>query len=611
MGILRVKSVLLGFCAVTALSLVAVKADPLPDNAKTLALLQHPDERTRIEHDPVIEAKPNADGNPALPAEPAVKTTLPESPDKPSEQSGKTVSVPETAPVSAETKAIDALPLPPPAEVVFTANDKLANALAQHVADHGSGKGLRLNPRLPKDVRQEIAAYYERSSFRPLWISSNGWTPAALSVREQLNRAIDDALDPADYPVPDLSGSNDPEAMAQAEISLSTAAILYARDARGARLNPARLSKNMTPDLELPNVADVLAALTGKDAGKVLEGYNPQHPGYLALKKKLAETRQAVPAHSMQEVPRGPVLKVGMRDERVPLIRVRLGLDPAAEDKDTYDAKIAAAVASFQKDSGLKASGDFNNQTIVALDRTIDNPRRTESDIIANMERWRWLPADMGERYIQVNVPEYELRIVSEGAVVRAARVIVGKSQTPTPVFSGAMNDVVVNPSWNIPPSILKNEVLPGLERDPDYAAKRGYLVSRSKNGNISVRQPPGERNALGRIKFLFPNRHAVYLHDTPNRNLFSTSKRAFSHGCVRVDQPFLFAEEVLGKQAWPSEKMRGLIGKGERTIKLTTPLPVHLTYFTLSVDEKGDLKRFDDIYGFNKQVRDALGLKG
>ena len=168
-----------------------------------------------------------------------------------------------------------------------------------------------------------------------------------------------------------------------------------------------------------------------------------------------------------------------------------------------------------------------------------------------------------------VNVPEYRLRWSRAGNVVHQTRVIVGKEQSQTPIFSENMKYLVVNPSWTIPPSIMKKEILPALANDPYYAARKGYKIIRRGN-RISVQQPPGERNALGFVKFMFPNQHAVYLHDTPNRNLFSAGKRAFSHGCVRVDKPFELAEEIMGKDGkWTEEKLRGLIGKGERYVNL------------------------------------------
>jgi murein L,D-transpeptidase YcbB/YkuD len=186
---------------------------------------------------------------------------------------------------------------------------------------------------------------------------------------------------------------------------------------------------------------------------------------------------------------------------------------------------------------------------------------------------------------------------------------VVGKETTPTPVFSNKMQFLIVNPYWNVPASILKKEMLPKLAQDPNYLHRLGYEVV-SKDGRMVVRQPPGERNALGRIKFMFPNDYAVYLHDTPLRALFSEERRAFSHGCVRVDDPFAFAQTVLGK-GWSEERVKALIGGKERYVYLPKPLPVHLEYFTAYVDETGRLQMRDDVYGYSRRVKAALGLEG
>lgn len=505
-----------------------------------------------------------------------------------------------------QTDAADrafALPDLPEASVTMTAEDRLSAAIALRLGD------VDKSVRLPRKEREALAAFYTANGYQPLWVSNGAWTPAAKSVMQRLRAADDDGLAPTDYPVPSAANGSSPETWADADLMLSASAILYARDARGGRIDPSRLSNLITPKLDLPNVGEVLSRLTAsKDAGEALEAYNPSHEGYRALKSRLAQLRTNRPAHPMARVPVGPALKVGMRDPRVPLIRARFDLGPAAGDPTAYDERVASAVAAFQKENGLPASGVLTTRTVAALGGA--SPARLEGDLIANMERWRWLPADLGQRHILVNVPEFRLRIVEKGEVAHEARVIVGKSETPTPIFSDEMEHVIVNPSWNVPPSILKKEFLPGMAADPLYAERRGYKVIRRGN-QISVQQPPGERNALGYVKFIFPNQHSVYLHDTPNRNLFSAERRSFSHGCVRVDKPFQLAEEILGTASWPEQKLRSLIGKGERYIRLRESLPVHLAYFTLAVDEHGRLKSFDDLYGFHKKVRTALGLDG
>lgn len=465
-------------------------------------------------------------------------------------------------------------------------------------------------PRLGEEQRGAIRAFYEARGFNPLWIADGAFTPAARKIMAVLTDAAAEGLDPADYPLPQidgLEGSSRGRALADADLKLSAAAVLYARDARGGRLEPTKLSKLLTPTRELPEAGDVLERLgAATDPGAALAAYNPQHAQYAALKRKLAEVRSERPAQTpMVRVPKGPTLRLGMQDERVPLIRARFGLDVTPDGDHTYDEKVAAAIADFQRAHGLAADGVLGAQTLAALGGGETTNGRLEADIIANMERWRWLPANLGDRHISVNIPAYMVRVLDRGEVIHEARVIVGKPETPTPVFSDVMRHVVVNPYWNVPPSILRKEFLPHMAQDPDYAARRGYEVIRRGN-SISIRQPPGERNALGHIKFMFPNQHAVYLHDTPSRSLFKRSERAFSHGCVRVDDPFTFAEIVLG-DAWPQSRMKKLIGKGERLVRLPELIPIHLTYFTLMVTDEGKLVHYPDIYSHDQRVAAAL----
>lgn len=550
----------------------------------------------------------------ALPSPPPVEVVVETAPAHATTGSLPEGAAPQPPVAIAAPDAVD-LPPPdlPPVVVQIPASSLMEGVIAARLE---GGEALK-HPRIGKREREALVAFYAARNNAPLWLDGERWTAAANAVIATIEAAAEDGLDPADYPLPVINVLPKNErlaALADADIRLSLAAVAYARDARGGRIEPPRLSKHLTPKLDLPAADAVLAQLAeALDAGRALAAYNPQHAGYLALKHKLAEIRAARPSQSvpMVRVPAGPALKVGMRDPRVPLVRARFGLGPdrrGDQDDTFYDDKVAAAVASFQKQNGLPASGVLTRQTVAMLSAAPST--RVEGDIIANMERWRWLPASIGERYVWVSIPDYTVRLVRDGETVHTARVVVGKAETPTPVFSDEMQHLIVNPYWNIPPSILKKEVLPGLAADPEYAARRGYEVIRRGN-KISVRQPPGERNALGHIKFMFPNDHAVYLHDTPSRHLFGREQRAFSHGCVRVDQPFRFAELVLGKiNGWSEERIRKLIGGKERFVKLPEPIPIHLTYFTASVDEAGKLHTRDDLYGFNARVKAALGLR-
>lgn len=492
--------------------------------------------------------------------------------------------------------------VPPPDLPAVVVELPAATDLAAEIAAR-QGEALEL-ARLSDRERADIRAAYEAHQNKPFWIDNKGWSAAALKLVGQLGRAGDDGLRPSDYPLPVFEAS-DRGSLAEADVRLSALAVLYARDARGARIDPRRLSKLLTPTLSLPSATEVLSELTASsDPGAALAAYNPPHEGYRRLKARLAELREHQDDTPLVRIPAGPALKVGMRDVRVPLVRARLGLGPS--DEPVFDRSTSIALLDFQKRAGLPANGILGERTIAALGMPAS--ANAELDIIAQMERWRWLPADLGATHVMVNVPEFQLRVLRNGAAIHQTRVIVGKTETPTPIFSHRMDHVIVNPSWYVPPSILKKEFLPGLAADPDYAAKRGYVVTRRGNA-ISVRQPPGERNALGWIKFMFPNEHAVYLHDTPNRRLFANERRAFSHGCVRVNEPFMLADQVLGPE-WTTARLKRMIGAGERMIKLQTPLPIHLVYNTHVVQDDGSLRTFDDLYGFHRLVRQALAQR-
>lgn len=545
--------------------------------------------------------QPSAD----VPASPA---TAPPAQAAPS--ASATTALPDYKP-----EAPAAEPAPAPAATAPVApTDPLGAAVFARFADPAP-----LLLRLTGKDRDAIRSFYEARTYKPLWISGGAWTEAAKAVSARLAAAAEDGLDSRAYTVPSLPDKPDEKALADADLRLSAAAVLYARDARGGRVNLASISRLITPHLDLPAGDAVLAKLdeAGAKAGEALQGYNPATPGYLALKARLAALRGPVAtAVKPLRLPAGPALRVGMRDARVPLLRTHFNLEsrPAGTfdkppgEPDEYDSVVADAVAKFQRGRGLPGNGVLNVQTVLALADAGRAARPTggEAELIVNMERWRWLPGDLGSDYILVNVPEYRLRAYRGGVLRDEARVIVGKPESRTPLFSGLMEYAVVNPSWYVPPSILKT-MAPKLA---GYGGKTwgGYEVVR-RGGHISLRQPPGERNALGFIKFMFPNQHAVYLHDTPNRSLFSASKRDFSHGCVRVDDPFRLADAVLPD--WSQDRLKKLIGKGERTIRLPEKLPVHLAYFTAFVDDGGTYRPLPDLYGYDAPMRAALGLPG
>jgi L,D-transpeptidase YcbB len=495
----------------------------------------------------------------------------------------------------------------------------------------------------PAEIDSFVAAYAVRD-FRPFWLAGTGEAvrlgAAAEALAATLMSADRDGLDVARLvgalpPAPKgaIPGAMQPDI----DVLTSLAAFLYARDARGGRLEPARLSALLTPKLDLPPPQEVLERLAGAGAeglGAALAAYQPQHAGYQALRSALAHLREELAApvltgsiaglegapHPAGGLParwlEGEALAPNKADPRVSMLRLRLGMATSASN--LYDAELQSAVKSFQRANGLPANGRLTPRTRAALenpdapvalaDRKGDRQALLRS-LLANMERWRWLPQDLGAFHVFVNVADFQLKVMAQSAEVHRTRVIVGRPDTQTPIFSDRMEHLIVNPSWGVPASILKKEFLPKLAADPDYAAKRGFQVVRRGN-SISIRQPPGERNALGLIKFIFPNAHSVYLHDTPNRSLFSADFRAFSHGCVRVDKPFALAERLLSVSTGLSEpQLRGMVGRGERMIRLQEKIPVHLAYFTVFVDETGVLQQRRDFYGHDARIREALQL--
>jgi len=400
-------------------------------------------------------------------------------------------------------------------------------------------------------------------------------------------------------------------------LKIAQAALTYARHAQSGRFEPSRISALVTPVREIPEPAAILDTLaTAGDANAALAGFNPPHAGYKALKAQLSGGGERASSRPIAPIASGPVLKPGGRDVRVPAMRTRFGVTRPAADDTVYDPALVEAVKAFQDASGLTPDGVFGPATLAAVNRGAGGPSTsTRADIIANMERWRWLPRDLGGAYVMVNIPEFVARIFKDGKPIHEARVVVGKPETPTPLLTRDMQYVVVNPAWNIPPSIARNEMMPLYRSDPSALARRGIQVVRSRGGGVSFRQAPGERNALGRIKFMFPNDHAVYLHDTPSRSLFSNPRRAYSHGCVRVNEPLRFGEVIfnlgLPGDGWSQARIGRMFGASERYINLKQRFPVHIVYFTTFVDEAGRLVTREDLYGTNARVKAQLDLNG
>ena len=312
------------------------------------------------------------------------------------------------------------------------------------------------------------------------------------------------------------------------------------------------------------------------------------------------------------DIPDGPVLsynrKNSTEDARVPLLRERLKLTGEASDL-RYDARLADAVKKFQHANDLPATGNLDARTV----RELNGPSHNgQIDIVvANMERWRWYPRDLGKAHVLVNQPDFTLKVMRDGAQVWMTHIVIGKPSMQTPLLSETMKSITINPTWNVPPSIVYNEYLPALAQDPTVLSRMGLHVSYN-GGGVHISMPPGEKNALGRVRFNFPNRFLVYQHDTPDKYLFAHDVRAESHGCMRVQDPAKYAEVLFNiarpDEQWTAEKVTSMFGRTEQDISLQpAQIWVHLTYQTAFVDDAGKLQIRRDVYNLDSRTLAAI----
>src|SRR3984893_592262 len=469
--------------------------------------------------------------------------------------------------------------------------------------------GGRIDRIIDRKNKPAVEAFYMARSYAPIWVENGAESGRGKAAATYLSGVDADGLDAGDYPVPSFANA-DAGALAEAELKFTATVLTYARHAQIGRLHYSRVSADIFYDLVAPEPGAVLAKLAdAKNIAEALDSYTPPQSGYKALKAKLAEMRGRTGDTGHTRIPFGKTLKPGMDDPRIPLLRERLGIG-GDDASTTYDKTLAEAVKKFQRQRDLSPTGVLNGATIDAF----NGPRRDrDADIvIANMERWRWLPRDLGRAYVMVNIPDYSLKVVDHGSMVWTTKIVAGQpGQRATPLLSETMKYITVNPTWNVPPSIINNEYLPALAQDPTVLDRMGLRLERNRDGSVHIYQPPGEGNALGRIRFNFPNKFLVYQHDTPDKHLFERDKRAFSHGCMRVQFPDKYAEVLLSianpKDGYTIEKIHRMYGTGERDIHLTTPIPVHLTYQTAFVDEAGHLAVREDVYGRDARLVAAL----
>ena len=493
---------------------------------------------------------------------------------------------------------------------------------------------LANEPDLPLPIRQRheaLQAYYQTYGGELLWLGSN----RASAFVSRLKGAEADGLDPNDYPSKRLATlsaggpSIDKRGLAIIELYFSAAFLEYASDLKVGRFLPSKIDPNFFIE---GRALDQLSALKGLERADSIDHFFDkwQSPGrnYAALRIALAQHRAISAKGGWSAVPLGDPIRPGTTDPRVPAIRARLSLTEGgsqvtAAETQVYNNALVEAVKRFQASQGLDVDGVIGSTTIVAMNVPVQE--RINSIILA-MERLRWMPEDLGQQYLIVNIAGFELRRINAGEVEERMAVVVGKPYHRTPVFSDRIRFLEFNPYWNVPPDIAIKEELPALRSNAASRAAQGFEAVRGDQvvdvrsvdwagvgaGRFpyQLRQRPGTNNALGRVKFMFPNPHNVYLHDSPAHSLFGRSVRAFSHGCIRLSRPLELAEQVLrvgGVKGWTKERIDDVVASTKTTVvNLREPLPVHITYLTAWVDD-GVANFRQDIYGHDAKLLAAL----
>lgn len=492
-----------------------------------------------------------------------------------------------------------------------------------------------------------LVRLYEARQFQPIWMGSDGLLPQGAALLKTLNGAWDRSL-------PDLNayahhlelilmdgmrsmllGDAFPlEALLQAEVGMSQVAIYFASLHRIAQL--ALDGKNSKVGLShlQPITANLSKALPGDIWDAFLLAICPPHKPYQALAKGLDRYTTIQRLGGWPDIAQGDKLSAGMRDPRVPVLRKRLvisgdmGLAQLSVD-EIFDEALAAGVRQFQRRHGLNVDGVVGPKTFGELHVSV---RSRITQIKLNMARWHNMPAQLGHRYLLVNIPGYRLDMVQDHHVVQSMRAIVGKNERPTPVMSSMLTYLEINPFWNIPQKIARKDILPKIHNDPQFLLRQKIQVFDSWKKDaptldplsiawqkyseayfpFRLRQAPAPANALGQLKFMFPNRFSVYIHDTPAKSLFNRTDRNFSSGCVRIEKPMGLAAYLLDGQHWDRQKIAAKMQSRRReVVVLKNPIAVHLVYLTAWGDENESVYFYKDVYGRDPQFRSALRSAG
>jgi murein L,D-transpeptidase YcbB/YkuD len=477
--------------------------------------------------------------------------------------------------------------------------------------------------------------FYQRHGYQPVWITGKRPRREAADLMAAIEGARVDGLDPADYDLQALAAlrteksknpfkrnSVQPEQVAEADLRLTYMFLKLASHLLTGRVDPEAVDPHWFGQPRQVDLASVLdRALDDAGVAQTLRELAPHHQQYALLKQTLQRYREIEQRGGWPTRLTAIRLGPGARDPAVATLRQRLAatadLPAQAAAGDAVDQALVDAVKRFELRHGVPEDGVLDAEVVRAMNVPVGERIR---QIELNLERWRWLPESFGDRYVLVNVPTFTLSAVEGGRAALVMRVVAGEKENPTPIFSDQMTTVVFSPYWNIPETIARKETIPAVLRDPEYLRKNDLELVRGSQvidaGSVDwsdddpdfrIRQRPGAKNSLGKVKFMFPNKFDVYLHDTPADSLFERAQRDFSHGCVRVERPRALAQWVLGGQAeWtPARIDAAMSSREEQHVALKRNVPVYIVYQTVWVDEQGTVHFAEDLYGHDaRQLR-------
>jgi len=530
---------------------------------------------------------------------------------------------------------VNAQAVPTTAAAANSAPTALQNALRLRLEHNTDVRVVAIDGEMVHAMAR-LLPFYATRAFEPLWVDSTGMRPALKELLDALRGAAGDGLRPVDYHVPALeatiraltdSGRTN-QRLVDTELLASDGFLQLASHLLAGYVDP----KSAKADWFVPRSRADLLALLGQVATTAavrgaLSEVSPRDPAYHTLKLALATYLDIAARGDWPRVPAGPTLRMGDTSRRVVTLRARLrqsGDLTLADSSPRFDAPLQVAVARFQSRHGLDIDSAVGVGTLRAMN--VSAARRADQ-IRLNLERWRWLPPVMGDRYIVVNIPAFEMKVVDSGRTVLRMRSIVGRAYRNTPIFTDTLTYLVMSPYWNVPPNLAVMDILPKVRKNIGYLATQRITVFRG-NSNTPVdprtvnwasvggtqmpyrfRQDPGPLNSMGRVKFMFPNQFNVYMHDTPDHSLFDKAERSFSSGCVRLSEPLALAEYLLrANGGWDIAAIDAATSQSsERSVQLKSPIPVHLLYWTAWADVDGTTHFREDIYERDAPLSRAL----